>query len=66
MDRIRGGSHPPPGDYSPYDGSAVGGDQQVQVTPSCLSAGILQETIAYHPVVFLWLSFLITCLHSIL
>jgi len=65
MGRIQGGSHRPR-DYPPYDDSAVGDDQQAQGTPRCLSVGILQETTAYHLVVFLWLSFLITYLNSIL
>ena len=66
MDRMRGGNHRPPSDYLTYDDPVVGGNQQVQGTPRCLSAGIQQETIAYHLVVFLWLSFLITYLNSIL
>lgn len=66
MYRIWSGRHRPPGDYPPYDDSAVGDDQQAQGTPHCLSVEIQQETTAYHLVVFLWLSFLINYLNSIL
>ena len=66
MDRIWGGSHRPPRGYPPYDDSVVGDDQQAQGNPHCLSVEIQQETTSYHLVVFLWLSFPITYLNSIL
>jgi hypothetical protein len=47
------GEHPS-ARYLPYDGSGIGGDQQVQENPHCLPAEIQQEIpISGHPVVFL-------------